>query len=518
MPVDFLNKIAGSYSKTFLAFCFCFMLGAAVPTILDIPGAWFYYFYISAWLGGGGVVLFWSRPVARVAAVGVLFLLIGFLRTTAVVPLENDTNSVARYRGLTVALAGLITEEAAVKENSKNYVLRDIALLGGDGAKTRSVGGGVMVYLPLYSEYRYGDRLAVVCRLDEPGLRADSSFRYDKYLAVRRIQALCYTPKSVKVLPERNGGIFSGIIALKEVIRQRVAKLWREPQSLLVSGILYGDRAGLPADFQDRVSRVGLSHILAVSGYNVAIVVLALMSSLIAVGLYRRQAFLFAVVGIAFFALFSGGSASVVRAALMGVAVLLAGYVGRPARSANVIMLAAVLMTMVNPYVVLWDIGFQLSFLAALGLIYLSPILKDRFRAGDSPVRQIIADTLSATVVTTPLILYYFGRLSIVALPANIAVLLLIPWIMLFSFGAIILSFVFWPFGQVVAWVTDLGLQYIMAVINWLGAKQWAAAEMTVSFWLMAVLYAIIIIIARRFSPVIASVAKQSHDYSEKQS
>jgi competence protein ComEC len=491
-----VNQIAKSKSKTFLSFCFCFILGAATPTLFDFNGAIFYYLYIASWLAGGLIIFFWNRPVKRLVLVGVLFIILGLLRTGATIPEPDSPQTVAHYRGLTVPFSGLIAEEAAIKENAKEYILRDITL--NNGAKPFGLTGGILFRLPLYSEYHYGDRLSAVCRLDEPTQRADSSFRYDKYLDARRVQALCYLPKSVKLLPVENNSIFSKIIALKEIIRERTAALWSEPQSLLVSGILYGDRAGLPPDFQDRVSRVGLSHILAVSGYNVAVVVLALMSALIAIGLYRRQAFIFAVVGIAFFAAFSGGSPSVVRAALMGVAVLLAGYVGRPTRSANVIMLAAVLMTLVNPYVVLWDIGFQLSFIAALGLIYLSPIIKERLNAGDSSVRQIFGDTLSATIVTTPLILYYFGRLSVVSLPANIAVLMLVPWLMLFGFCAIVSSFIFFPAGQVVAWVTGLGLQYMMAVINWLGAKSWASVELAIPLWLMAVLYGIVIIVARR--------------------
>ena len=129
-----------------------------------------------------------------------------------------------------------------------------------------------------------------------------------------------------------------------------------------MAGLLYGERSGLPLELADNFSRTGVSHIIAVSGYNISIVALALMSLFINLGLARPRAFWLVVAGIILFVIFTGAGASVVRAGIMGLIVLLAGQLGRLSRIGNVLIFTAALMLLFNPYVLIWDAGFQLSF------------------------------------------------------------------------------------------------------------------------------------------------------------
>ena len=255
-----------------------------------------------------------------------------------------------------------------------------------------------------------------------------------------------------------------------------MAQLWPEPDSSLLGGLLYGDRNGLSKELTNNFNRVGLSHIVAVSGYNITIIATAVMSVLIFIGLYRRQAFWLAVAIIILFVIFTGASASAVRAGVMGSVFLVGQYLGRPSRAAPSLVLAAAVMILFNPYILFYDAGFQLSALATAGMIFL---------AEDG----VIKTTVAAIVATLPLILYQFGRLSLVALPVNILVLWIIPYVMLAGFLSIVAAAIFYPLGQIIAYVTGIGLKYIIFFVNLFGDWSWSSIETKIPLWLMILMY-----------------------------
>ena len=178
------------------------------------------------------------------------------------------------------------------------------------------------------------------------------------------------------------------------------------------------------------------------------------------------------------FVFFTGATASVVRAGIMAVIVLLAQYLGRLSAVGRVLVYAVVVMLFFNPYLLMWDAGFQLSFLSTLGLVYLVPILeplteKIKVSGTSAMLLEVFITTMAAIFATMPLIMHQFGRFSVVAPLVNILVLWIIPWLMLFGFLALILSFVFFPLGQLIAWVAGLGVRYVIIVVDWFGDKSW---------------------------------------------
>ena len=156
-------------------------------------------------------------------------------------------------------------------------------------------------------------------------------------------------------------------------------------------------------------------------------------------------------------------------------------------------------MQLGNPYLVLWDVGFQLSFLATLGLVYVSPLLEKYAERYTPPWLEKIAEplttTLSAIIATFPLILYQFGTFSIIAPLVNILLLWIIPWIMLAGFLSVIAAVIFTPLGQIVAAVTHFGLAYVILVVQFFGKKSWASTMIPIPFWLMIVMYVVLIIV-----------------------
>jgi competence protein ComEC len=265
-----------------------------------------------------------------------------------------------------------------------------------------------------------------------------------------------------------------------------------------MAGMLYGSKQGFSSELMDYFSRTGVTHIIAVSGFNISIIALILMNVCVYAGLYRRQAFWLVIFFIVLFVIFTGGSASAVRAAVMGSIVLYAEKSGRTALIGYLLVYTATLMMIMNPYVLFWDAGFQLSFLATLGLVYVSPVLKTWFIFKKIPVflsafLDNFVSTLSAIIATLPFILFQFGTLSVVAPVVNMLVLWIIPWLMLCGFVALVVGVVFAPLGHAVAFVGHVGMVYVLMVVEWFGSNQWSAWSLSFPWWLMVVVYIVMI-------------------------
>jgi competence protein ComEC len=293
----------------------------------------------------------------------------------------------------------------------------------------------------LYPRYNYGDKLRITCILKKPEPVED--FRYDKYLARYNVFVDC-SPLKIEKIGESAGNIFlEKIFAIKAVIAGRINKLWHEPYASFMAGLLYGYRGGL-GTLNDLFSRTGVTHIVAISGYNITIISTILIALCTRLYIPRKKAFWLIIFGIFVFVIFAGASASVVRAGIMGVIVLLTKQVGRKAQVSNVMILTALIMTLQNPYILVWDVGFQLSFISTLGLVYLVPILEKYFTwvPEKFSLRDSLVTTLGAIVATLPLILYQFNRLSVVSPIVNIFILWILPWIMFAGFFVVVAVFI----------------------------------------------------------------------------
>jgi competence protein ComEC len=516
---SFFYKLISSKSKTFLAFCFCFILGAAVASFADF-GVFFEKISICALSVLFLLICFWQHQAVRFILFSIFFVLVGMLRCLMVFP-ENSPDFIHYYEGKTVEFYGKVIEEPDVRIDKAYYVIEAASVKpvvrvskkkrvkGGDveenydssftpsDSENQAVTGRVLVNHQLYPQFSYGDEVKVFCNLQKPKINDDDTFRYDKYLAKQSIWVFCSNAK-ISALQEGGGSwIFRMILWCKRAVARKIEQLWPEPQSGFMAGILYGSRAGLPEKIMENFSRTGVTHIIAVSGSNISIIAVNLMSICIIVGMYRRKAFWLMVGLIILFVIFTGASASVVRAGIMGIIALIAERVGRPSRMTNVLVATATGMAIFNPFILLWDAGFQLSFLATIGLVYISPLLKAsamKLRIPKWSFLQVTMEnlitTLAAIIATTPLILYQFGRFSVVAPLVNILILWIIPYLMLCGFLALIAGFIYMPLGQFCAGVAQWGMDYVLWTVSSFGAQEWSAIPLRIPLWLMGLSYA----------------------------
>lgn len=503
-----LFKIQVSKSKTFAIFCSCFLVGVAVASIADarFADARFNQTLGFIWLGALiiiGVMAWWYLPWSQAFWIFLgVCVSAGAWRYVMVFPPATPL-AVHYYAAQKVTLTAVVDAEPDVRIDGVRYIVAAQALRHSTGIQ--AVTGRVSVKYNLYPRFQYGDVVKIECTLELPKIMDDKTaaggriFRYDLYLARYGIFSTCEYPRIEKIGDGAGNYALAQLLQAKNSLATKITKLWPEPEASFMAGLLYGYRGGLGA-LGELFSRTGVTHIVAISGFNITIIATILINTCVYLCVPRQRAFWLVTLGIVGFVIFTGASASVVRAGVMGIIALLAKYVGRSSRIGNVLLLAAVTMVVQNPLVLMSDAGFQLSFLSTLGLVYLSPLLEKFARRLPEflGLRENIVSTLAAIAATLPLILYQFGRLSLVAPVVNVLILWIIPWLMLAGVAAVVLSFVWWPLGAAAAWVGWLGMEYVIIVVRWGAALPFAAVDWSISVWAMVAAYCGMIYAVRR--------------------
>ena len=248
-----------------------------------------------------------------------------------------------------------------------------------------------------------------------------------------------------------------------------------QPVGVLIGGVLVGARSQLPKNIVEDFRRTGLSHITAISGYNISIISVALMNVLASL-ISRRRAFWLILGLLILFTILTGLQASVIRAAIMGLFALFAQYVGRVPTPLHALVIAAAVMVAFDPMILRFDIGFQLSILATLGLLVLSPKLEEKLPTLRSfgVFGETAIMTISAQLFVLPLLIYYFHSVSLISLPANIIILPLIPLFMLLGFLAGMTSWI--PVvGSVIGFLAWTLGKLILVIVHWFAALPWAS-------------------------------------------
>lgn len=355
----------------------------------------------------------------------------------------------------------------------------------------------LLVKANLYPEIHYGDEAQLSCRLYDPNIVGQS---YERYLALSDISTVCQA-SSVQIVGRGQANpMLETLFSFRQRFIERLERVLPEPHTSLLAGLVLGARSGLPEEVLTSFRSTGLSHIIALSGYNITILGTMVFGFCLALGLGRRSAFWIVSLTFVAFVLMTGAAASVVRASMMGFLVLLARRIGRASQAHYALVFVAMAMAFFQPGLLLFDVGFQLSFLATLGLIMLNPWLIDRltFVPARLGFREAASSTLSANLMTLPLLLYHFGQLSIVAPLANVLVLPLIPFTMLAGLivGMIPLA------GVIAAPVTWALLNTILFVSDTLSHLSWSALEITrfpaLAMWLSYGLLAAILFALKR--------------------
>ncbi len=440
---------------------------------LSLGAALIHFLSHSKFQGGLG------RDGWMIAAAWIAFAL-GGVRYCLAVPDFDDPDFILNYAGLgsPVEVRGLVVDFPDRRDQIQNLRIKteSISIKGEKGVNP--VYGYLLAKIPVESEAFYGDLVHLSGYLDLPPEEED--FDYRIYLERKNIYA--YLPNAELKVLESDQGLFilQAIYGLKANALECVYTLWPDPEASLLAGILLGVESGISDQVQEAFRDTGTTHIIAISGFNITIVA-GLFSRVSSKLLNGRQAALAALLGISLYTLLVGADPAVVRAAMMGGLSIFASQIGRRQHGINAAALASLIMILVNPRLP-WDISFQLSLSATLGLILYADPLANWFLGWSSgylpleaaqkltrPVSEYILFTLAAQLTTLPVMIYHFHSFSLSTFLANPAILPVQPPIMIVGGLGLILGLVWLPLGQIAAPLVFPFVLYTIRVVEWFG-------------------------------------------------
>lgn len=413
-------------------------------------------------------------PLPLAAVLAALFL--GALRWQAAQPVITPSD-LAWYNGRgEYILTGWIDSPPERRERSSMLRLRVEKLVPADGSGVAvAVKGELLVRLPPNDTWQYGQRLELTGFPAAPSQGGD--FSYAAYLARQGVYSQLIYPR-VHLLEGRSGSLMlKGIYAFRQRAYATLNRILPQPEAGLLSGVLLGIESDLPADLVEAFQTTGTAHIVAISGFNIA--VLAGLFSAFALRLLpRRWGWLAALAGISFYTIMVGAQAPVVRAAIMGGLGLLAAQLGRRQSGVNSLAFSGAVMCIFEPDLP-WDVAFQLTFAATLGLVLFAEPLQtwfvrlaerrlpaDTARRLAGPVGEYFLFTLAAQVFTLPVLAWHFGRISFSSLLANPLILPAQPIAMILGGAAVLAGMLLPAAGQLLGWLAWVPLAYTIHVVE----------------------------------------------------
>jgi competence protein ComEC len=432
----------------------------------------------------------------------ILFALVAFAAGAYRYTFVPQTSDIARYNNLGgVQIEGIIIAEPDLRDDRAQLQIQAETIF--TGSATYATSGVVLVNAPRRTDAAYGDRVLATGILVTPA--EFDTFSYSDFLARSGVFSVMQNAL-VEVVHEGEGNpLFAALLDFKAQAQQRIARSLPEPAAALLTGILLGNERGISPAIADAFSRVGASHVIAISGFNMALISGVVMTSL---SRFTARKGLAAFLGITFLVIYTllvGANLAVVRAAFMSSLLIIAPLLKRKTFVPATLAGALIAITALSPGA-LWDIGFQLSFLATLGLALFAEPLSLRFealllrimpsqaaRSVFGLLNEALVAGLAAQILTLPLIILYFQRVSLVTLVVNVLIVPAQALLLYIGLIAVIVALIAPAVGQVVFWLALQPLSWTLWIVRSFAALPYADAAFQVDARLIAAFYGLIL-------------------------
>ncbi|MEI7688799.1 MAG: ComEC/Rec2 family competence protein [Candidatus Nomurabacteria bacterium] len=393
-----------------------------------------------------------------------ILIAVAIVRFFFYLPKAPDYSSVV---GKSVSLEGQVSEDPDIRLKNKHLNIK---------LKDNDV--NILVFVGRDVEVSYGDEVKVKGVLEEPENFTTSvgkEFNYKRYLANKDIYYLIKNA-DMEIISSGNGNkIKTLLFKLRNSFIRNINNVIPMPESDLANGLILGVRGGFDEETNKEFIDTGTIHMIALSGYNVSIVADGVMKTFGTI-LSKTLSIVIGIVVILLFIIMTGASSTAIRAGIMATIMLLGRITDRRYVAGRALIVAGLLMVAYDPRVLV-DMSFQLSFIATGGVLFLTPkVLRwFKFLPLRFGIREMVASTVAATISVLPILLYLTGVLSLVSLPANFLILLLIPTAMLFIFITGMLGFILPLLSIAAGYITYLILLYILSVIHFFGSLSFAS-------------------------------------------
>ncbi|MDD5152639.1 MAG: ComEC/Rec2 family competence protein [Candidatus Pacebacteria bacterium] len=442
-----------------------------------------------------------QRKTSFLVSLVLIGLSLGILRVD-ILFMKQNKNALDAYISRVVKVNGLVEEEPDPRETYTKIVLEARSILDGSVKNVLKEPVRILVHVPEYPVLRLGTEIVVTGKISpaKDFVTGDGqTFDYRTYLAKDNIFYQISFP-SISVVAEGKGNfLFAKLFILKDALMKNITRLIPEPEAALGGGILLGVKQSLGEDLLSKFRVAGVAHIIVLSGYNISVVANAF--SRVAIFLPFTLRLLGSSFAVILFAMMVGGGATVMRATIMVLAVIFARAIGRESDALRVLVFAGGLMVALNPLILLYDVSFQLSFLATLSLVTLSPILEKYFvKIPNDTVREILVTTVATQIFVFPILLYHMGTFSALGIISNLFILPTIPLAMFLV--ALVSVFGLIPiFGYAFAFVTYIILAYIIFIVELFSRIPFASVSgITFPLWALVVSYVVLgIYIIKKF-------------------
>ncbi len=442
-------------------------------TVLLLAGSWFEQRFTVSW--------YTTRRWKKISPFPLLFLLAcitaGSARYQLSQPVIEPSNAAWYTRYDNVTLNGEVNSFPDIRSNAVLLRVKVKTIMPEDGSEIR-VKGNVLVRLPWNPNWQVGDQLVLNGKLNDPP--ESDSFDYGDYLARKRIYTYMAYPSVLAIQSAETSSLLGLLWKIHIAAEECIFRLLPQDEAALLTGILLGDEQYISNELVTAFRNTGTSHIIAISGFNIAILSGMFIKIFSRIFSNKRKAFWLTVITIFLYTLLVGAQPPVVRAAIMGMMGILGQILGRRQVGMNSLVFTAAVMTVITPGL-LWDASFQLSFCATMGLVLFADPISVWFedlmtsyfpRLQNSVISRAIVEyfffTLAAQITTLPVLAFHFKQFPLISLIANPLILPPQPLVMILGGVMVIFSLILFPLGQVFAWIAWPAIAYTIKMVSWL--------------------------------------------------
>lgn len=349
---------------------------------------------------------------------------------------------------------------------------------------------------------KYGDKIEFYLEYEKPSTaRNYMGFDYSNYLKTKKIfGTVNLKEEDVEIISHDNSNIIlRKIYKLRNLMKTKIEKLLPKETSGLCLGMLIGETSGIEENMQENFRDSNLSHILAVSGANVSYIIVSITYIFNKMYLRKRLSKIISIILLILFMLLTGCTSSVNRACIMAILMLIAELLYRKSDVYNNLAISALILLIMNPYSLL-DIGFQLSYMGTIGIVFLHDKIGSFIKINNKIVKyffEMIAVTTCANLAIIPIMMFHFNTISLTFYFSNIIVGPILGIVVIIGFIMFFISLIFTPISSLIAIVLNLMLKFIIKIAEITANMPFSKITIiTPSFFFIIVWYLIIISIS----------------------